>query len=104
MISVPKNLIFTNADKLKSILDRRGSDWGFSGPATLVQIKAFQEVVARHVSEAAEVWQAKYRGSDRLFFIVEDKVVVVHLDGTFESAWRATTEQLVHYRTGVKIR
>ena len=104
MTPVPENIVFSAGDMLKSILARRGAGWGFTGPVTPAQIQEFQEVIARHASEAEEVLQAKYRGSDRIFFITNDKVVVVLLDGTFESAWRATTEQLAHYRTGVKIK
>ena len=60
--------------------------------------------IASHVANATEVWQTAYRGSDRLFHIVGNKVVVTQLDGTFESAWRATVDQLTHYRTGIRIK
>lgn len=104
MTSAPETIIFDDAENLKSILARRGVVWGFAGPVAPAWIEAFRQVIATHIAEAAEVWQAPYRGSDRLFYIKEDKVVVVQLDGTFESAWRATPAQLAHYRTGVKVK
>jgi len=61
-------------------------------------------VISAHVTGATEVWQAAYRGTDRLFYIIGDKVVVTQVTGEFESAWRATLEQLAHYRTGARIR
>lgn len=103
-MTVPDTLVFDKPQKLQSILAIRGADWGFTSPVTPAQITAFQETVARHVSQATEIWQAKYRGSDRFFYLKEDKVVVVHLDGVFEAAWRATPGQLAHYRTGVRIK
>ena len=65
---------------------------------------AFAQVIADHVTGAEEIWQAAYRGSDRLFHVISDKVVVTQLTGEFESAWRATADQLAHYRTGTQIR
>ncbi len=98
------DLIVNHANKLNSILARRGADWGFSGNVTLARVRGFAEAICSLVRNADEVWQAPYRGSDRLFYVMGDKVVVTHLDGTFESAWRATANQLAHYRTGVKIK
>ena len=98
------DLVESYSEKLKSILARRGSDWGFSGNITTVQIQEFAEIVIGITVNAAEIWQATYRGSDRLFYILSDEVVVAHLDGAFESAWRATAAQIAHYRTGVKIK
>jgi len=91
-------------DKLQSVLARRGAHWGFSGTVTPAVIEEFADVVAEHVARAAEVWRAAYRGNDRLFYILGDWVVVIHLSGEFESAWRATADQLAHHRTGVQIK
>lgn len=104
MTGNPDDLVANHACKLKSILARRGSDWGFSGHVTTDQIQAFAEIIVNHAANADEVWQSPFRGSDRLFYIISDKVVVAQLDGTFESHWRATPAQLAHYRTGVQIR
>lgn len=97
-------LIGNHSNKLKSILARRGADWGFIGAVTSSQVNDFAQAISDHIANASEVMQATYRGSERLFHIISDKVVVTHLDGTFESAWRATPDQLAHYRTGVQIK
>jgi len=98
------DLVSNHLDKLKSVLARRGADWGFTGNVTEAQAHDFAQVIAAHVAGTTEVWQSAYRGSDRLFHIIGDKVVVTQLTGTFESAWRATADQLAHYRTGTQIR
>lgn len=98
------DLIADHSDKLKSILARRGSDWGFFGMITEAQIRAFAGMIVNLAANAPEVWQASYRGSDRLFYMMDDWVVVAQLDDTFESAWWATVAQIAHYRTGVKIK
>ena len=91
-------------DKLKSILARRGAQWSFPGSITSSVIDEFADVLAEHIAGASEVWQAAYRGSDRLFYIIGDRVVVTQLSDEFESAWRATADQLAHYRTGTQIK
>ena len=79
MTSAPETLIFDNPEKIKSILARRGDVvWGFSGPVTPAQIQDFRQVIATHIAEAEEVWQAPYRGSDQLFYIKEEKVVIAY--------------------------
>lgn len=98
------DLVANHLDKLKSILARRGADWGFIGNVSEAQAHDLAQVITDHVAGATEVWQAAYRGSDRLFYIIGDKVVVTQLTGTFESAWRATAGQLAHYRTGTQIK
>lgn len=97
-------LVAKHLDKLKSILARWGGDWGFSGSVTASQIQAFAEIIVNQAINATEVWQTAYRGSDRLFHVLGDKVVVAYLDGTFESTWRGTPAQIAHYRTGVQIK
>ena len=97
-------LVANHGDKLKSILARRGGDWGFSGNVTAAQIQSFAETIVGNAATADEVWQSPFRGSDRVFYIKGSEVVVARLDGTFESTWRATPAQIAHYRTGVQIR
>jgi hypothetical protein len=97
-------LAANHSDKLKSILARRGGDWGFSGNVTASQIQAFAEIIVSQVANADEVWQSPFRGSDRLFYILDGKVIVTHLDGTFESTWQAAPAQIAHYRTGAQIK
>ena len=96
-------------NKLKSILARRGSDWGIqvpSGNPTSEQLNAFAQHIVNHIANASEVRRTPYgTWGDRLFHITGTEVVVTHLDGTFESTWRhASPAQLGHYRTGVKIK
>ncbi len=81
-----------------------GHTRAFPGNVTLAVIEEFADVLAEHILGAAEVWQAAYCGSDRLFYILGDSIVVTHLSGGFASAWRATADQLAHYRTGVQIK
>ena len=78
------DLVADHFDKLKSILARRGGDWGFTGNVTEAQCRDFAQVIADRVASAVETWQASYRGSDRLFYLVGDLAVVTLLDGTFE--------------------
>ena len=98
------DLIADHLDKLKSILARRGAAWGFLGNVTDDLARAFAQVIANHVANADEIWQASYRGSDRLFHLVSNKVVVTQVNGTFESAWQANVDQLAHYRTGIQLK
>lgn len=98
------DLIADHLDKLKSILARRGAAWGFVGNVTDDLACAFAQVIANHVANADEVWQAPYRSSDRLFHLVGNKVVVTQVNGTFESAWQANVDQLAHCRTGVQLK
>lgn len=104
MLCDADDLKSNHSDKLQSILARRGAHWGFSGNVTPAVIEEFADVLAEHVAGPAEVWRAAYRGRDRLFYILGSRVVVTHLLGEFESAWRATADQLAHYRTGVRIK
>ena len=68
MTNNPNDLVANHSDKLRSILARRGGDWGFYGNVTVTQIQAFAEVIAAHVVNADEVWQSPFRGGDRLHF------------------------------------
>ena len=104
MTNNPNDLVANHSDKLKSILARRGGDWGFYGNVTVAQVQDFAKIIVTHAVNADEVWQSPFRGSDRLFYILSDKVVISHLDGTFESTWQATPAQIAHYRTGEKIK
>lgn len=97
-------LLTNHYGKLQSILARRGAQFGFAGSIGRAEVEAFAKMIAGHVDSASEVWRASYRGSDRLFHIEGNVVVVTQLNGTFESVWEATAAQLAHYRTGTRIR
>lgn len=88
----------------RSILSRRGAQWDLPGPVNRAAVRGLAERIADHLGRAQEVWRASDRDSDQLFHLLDERVVVTDLDGTFVSAWKATPEQLSHYRTGIRIR